>query len=186
MSLPPHKIKGLFYCYLDNGFSHTVDEIAKYMHISRKTFFNRYHDKENSVALAIRYWHLLLQDRFRRKCFQCNHSVEEIMLFISELHWMKENESSYYAYEFQRDGFWSPEAPFLAMLNHIFDNGIRCYHFQASLDRAVYSRFLLYNLTHYFFVQNNRDQVVQYLLKPLLTERGEMLFREINMDILLF
>lgn len=185
MYLKPHKINVLYHYYLKNGFQCTTDEIVAGMHISKKTFFNRYWDKENSIVLAMRYWRQLVRERFRNKCLLCNHSVEELVLFIGELHWLKEQETPYYEYEYSHNGFLSPESPFLGMLDHILDHGIRCYHFQEDIDKDTYSKFLLFNLTNYCFIQNDSELLIHYLLSPLLTERGQTLFEEINLDVLM-
>lgn len=183
-ALSQQKIEAIFQYYLSNGFNHTTDEITLGMGISRKTFFNRYISKAHSNTLAIQHWHSLIQERFREKAVECNHPVEEILLFIWEIHNLKEKEYSFFEYEMQKNLISSNQSPFLSMLGNIIKKGIRRYHFQEDINIELYSQYLMHNLCHYVVHNENKEQLIKYLLYPLLTERGQELLEDV--DVMLF
>ena len=92
------KTEELFQFYLNSGFNHTIDEILTGLSISRKTFFNRYGSKKESVEMCITFWHEKVKERFRSKTLMCNHVVEELVMFGWEMQLLRRNE-----YCFQKD-----------------------------------------------------------------------------------
>ena len=84
ISRKEQKTVDLYLFYKDNGFNHTIDEIASAMKIGRKTFYNRYVNKETSVSTTLQYCHAQFVDYFNEQLLQCNHSVEEVVLLMWE------------------------------------------------------------------------------------------------------
>ena len=76
MPISKKKIEELSKYYLRHGFDHSTDEIVDGMNISRKTFFNRYKSKDNSVQMVLDAWYDNIRDRFQEKAAQCNHAVD--------------------------------------------------------------------------------------------------------------
>ncbi len=182
--LNPQKLEDIFQYYLENGFEHTTDEIVASMGVSRKTFFNRYVSKLQSVEMANAYWFSRVQERFREKILECNHPVEELLMYIWEIHYIRENEQVFFQHGRDMNLFVTEEAPFMSMLASIIQKGIRCYHFQEDINVELYSVYLLQNLSHYTFQNEDRVQIIRYMLLPLLTERGLELLDDV--DVLSF
>lgn len=184
-ALNRQKIDEVYQFYLEYGFDHTTDEIVAEMGISKKTFFNRYISKENSVLLAVQHWQTLMQERFREKAVECNHSVEELLMFVWEMHYLKEHENNFFQYAKEHGVFLSPQSPVLSILDTIIKKGIRHYHFNENINIEHYSKFLMYNLSHYVFDNEDKAQNIHYILSPLLTERGVELLEDVDMMLFL-
>ena len=170
--LNQQKTFDIFHYYLKNGFDHTTDEIVAAMGISRKTFFNRYEGKAQSVEIARQYWHTCIQERFREECLECNHPVEELLLFVWEMRNIRETEGTLFQYELEHNLFTDDDSPFMSILDTVIQKGIRNYHFQENINIPLYSSFFLHNICGYEGWDNNMEQIIRYLLLPLLTERG--------------
>lgn len=180
MALAKSKTNTLFQYYLQNGFDHTVDEIAIALGVTHKTFFNRYGSKANSIQAARKYWHDLISERFRTKMLQCNHSVEELLFFVLEIQLIRKNEMVFFQFENEVRYFITDETPLKDILESILQKGIRHYHFEESIDRDSYIPFLIQNLCDYLPIAENKVQTIKYLLLPLLTERGQELLEELD------
>jgi len=180
MELSKKKIEALFQYYLLNGFNHTIDDILIGLSISRKTFFNRYLSKKQSVELCVTYWHEIVQERFRLKSLQCNHVVEELVVFGWEMQMLVADESCFFKYDVENGFLISDRSPFMSMLGSIISKGIRSYHFQKSINVELYSKYLLNMFAHLEFAEREQPQVIRYLLAPLLTERGVELLDEME------
>lgn len=184
MARDTQKSDDLYNYYLQNGFQHSIDEIADSLHISHKTFFNRYESKQASINATMMRWHQEFQERYRKKCLLCNHTVEELLLFIWEFRNSLIHEAPFCQYDIENKFLYSAQAPFLSILDNIIKKGIRCYHFYENSNIEAYSKFLLFNLSHYPFYNDAKEQNIRYLLSPLLNERGKTLLEE--MDLLFF
>ena len=182
--LNQQKTFDIFHYYLKNGFDHTTDEIVAAMGISRKTFFNRYEGKAQSVEIARQFWHTCIQDRIREKSLECNHPVEELLLFIWEMRNIRKTEGTFFQYALQHKLFTSDDSPFMSILSTLIQKGIRQYHFQEDINIPLYSTFFLHNVCVEEDLGLNQDQVIRYLLLPLLTERGMELLNDVDMAYL--
>lgn len=182
--MSPRKLNILYQYYRDYGFDHTTEEMASKLNIGKKTFFNRYQTKEISIQMAVQYWYRIFQQRLQLKRLDCNHPVEELIIYLDEFRFVYDHEQVYYQFEMHRNRFLAPDAPFKSIFMEIINKGIRCYHFCENIDVAVYSEFLLFNVTSYYLVSSDKDIILKYLFSPLLTERGQTLFDEVNMQLL--
>lgn len=182
MAISKSKIEFLYQYYLQNGIDHTVDEIVVAIGVAPKTFFNRYESKAHSIDLAIKYWHSIISERFRMKMLQCNHAVEELFFFILEMQLMRKNEKVYFQLENEDHKFCTTETPVRNILDSILKKGIRHYQFDESIDRDAYSSFLIQNVCDYLPIAENKEQAIRYMLLPLLTERGQELLEELDIQ----
>ena len=180
MNLTKNKIEQLYQYYAHNGFDHTVDEIASALTISKKTFFNRYNNKNESIVQCVDYWHELISNRFQGKLLQCNHSVEELVLFSWELQTIRKQEHYFFNYEIENETLLTGDAPYMSILQSIIRKGIRCYHFNNDIDILLYSKYLISILAQMSFTESEHPQIMRYLLDCLLTERGKELLEEMN------
>lgn len=174
------KIEELYQFYLQNGFDRTVDEIIARLKISRKSFFNRYENKCASVDLCVQYWHEKVQERHRNKSLMCNHVVEELVLFCWEMQSWRRDESCFFNHDVEKGSILTDQAPFMSMLKTVLRKGKRCYHFQENIDVDLYSKYVINVLAKMELLESEHSQVVQYLLSPLLTERGMELLKEME------
>ncbi len=180
MSKVDKKLEDLFQYYKKNGFNHSTDEIVEGMSISRKTFFNRYKSKENSVLMVIRFWFDNIRDRFHEKTMQCNHAVEELLQFGYEIHYIRSKEKHLYQY-IQRNGILvSSECPLVSILAGIIQKGINHYQFKEDVDSRLYAQYVVNNIANYLFTDEQQEEIVRYLLAPIVTERTKELMRELN------
>lgn len=182
--LNQQKTYDIFHYYLKNGFDHTTDEIVAGMGISRKTFFNRYEGKAQSVEIARQYWHTVIQERFRERSLECNHPVEELLLFVWEMRNIRNTEATFFHYELEHNLFADDDSPFMSILDTLIQKGIRQYHFQEDINIPLYSTFFLHNICVEVNLGLNQEQIIRYLLLPLLTERGMELLNDVDMAYL--
>lgn len=181
MALSKEKKDALFQYYLSKGFDHTVDEMVTELGITHKTFFNRYGSKDESVMVARKYWHSTVSERFMSKVVFCNHSVEELMFFVLEMQYMRQIETVYFEYEYQRHSYITDETPMMDMLRSILQKGVRHYQFDGTLDVEAYAKFFIQSMLDYFPVAENKVLALYYMLSPLLNERGWELLDEMDL-----
>src|SRR5574344_816806 len=79
------KLNQLFFYYVQNGFNHTIEEIAKSLKVSAKTLFNRYKNKNNMEREVILYWQNTIIRRLDKKALYCNNNIEVLLILICEL-----------------------------------------------------------------------------------------------------
>ncbi len=180
MSLSKKKIDDLTRFYLRYGFAHTTEETARHLGISHKTFFNRYTSKEESVRLVLENWYADIRVRFMEKAGQCNHAVEELLHFVYEIRYIRQEEAVFFEYAVAHGLFLSGEAPFRSILSEVIRDGIRHYQFREDLNVDLYGRFLLCNLSHYHYMEEDKEDILRYLVSPLLSQRGWALLEEMD------
>jgi len=181
MSLSKQKIELLSDYYLKNGFDHTTDEIVRDLNISRKTFFNRYKSKETSIDLVIENWFENIKNRFSNKVQHCNHAVEELLQLIYEIHYIDINENVFFKFLLSHNLLVSEEAPFWKIVQKTLQKGISHYQFREDFNVDLYVFFLLNNLTHYVYKHEYKDEIVNFLLAPILSDRGKTLLEEMDL-----
>ena len=111
ISRKEQKTVDLYLFYKDNGFNHTIDEIASAMKIGRKTFYNRYVNKETSVSTTLQYCHAQFVDYFNEQLLQCNHSVEEVVLLMWEFRQFAQENRVFFQYDWDNGLFFTDETP---------------------------------------------------------------------------
>lgn len=182
ISRKEEKVEDLYTCYLRNGFNHTIEEISDLMGIGRKTFYNRYISKENSIQQALQICHRTFMNRFSEQCLQCNHSVEELVLFVWEFMRFAQQEKVYFQYDMENNLFCSSETPFKSIFEGVVRKGLRCYHIQEDVDIETYSHYFFVTLSQYAINGKMSSLVLRYILCPLLNERGLELLDELNIE----
>lgn len=180
MPITKKKIEDLSQYYLRNGFDHSTDEIVEWMNISRKTFFNRYKSKENSVQMVLEAWYDNIRERFQEKAAQCNHAVEELVQFGYEMHYIRHTEHIFYQHVKAHYLLLREDLPFVQILAGILRNGINHYQFKEELNEVVYAKYVMNNISNYNYTEAEREEVIHYLLAPILTERTTMLLKELD------
>ena len=180
MTTSAKKTEALFNYYLHHGFDCTTHEIVAGLDISRKTFFNRYKNKEHSIQMVINYWFENIRERFREKTTQCNHAVEELLQFGYEIHYIRSKETHLYHYVQQNELLASSECPLVSILAGIIQKGINHYQFKEDVNSNLYALFVVNNIVHYPFSNEEQEEIVRFLLAPIVTERTKELMKELN------
>lgn len=180
MSTVNQRIEELFQYYKKHGFDHSTGDIVEGMSISRKTFFNRYISKENSVSMVINYWFDRIRERFQEKTMQCNHAVEELLQFGYEIHYIRSKETHLYQYVQQKDLLLSSKCPLTYILAGIIQKGINHYQFKEDVNSNLYAQYVINNIAHYPFSNEEQEDIVRFLLAPIMTERTKELMKELN------
>lgn len=180
MTLAPKKVEALFQYYKTHGFNHSTEEIVESMSISRKTFFNRYKSKDLSIQMVINYWFDSIRERFREKTMQCNHAVEELLQFGYEIHYIRNKEKYLYQYVQQNGMLMSSECPLVSILAGIIQKGINHYQFKEDVNSNLYAQYVMNNIAHYSFSNEEQEEIVRFLLAPIVTERTKELMKELN------
>lgn len=185
VSLKELKIKELYDFYLQNGFDHTVEEIAKRLKIERKTFYNRYQSREESIEMVLNYEHRRLNDNFKERFIHCNHPVEELIILIWCLQEYYRERRIFFMYDVERGRFSSEYAPFRDVFKSIVEKGKQCYHVQENVDLSLYIDFFFSNIQRYITSEPKQTGLVRYTLLPLLNERGLELLDELDLELFL-
>lgn len=166
------KIEEIYQYYMSYGFGHSVEEIAAQMGITKKTFFNRYHSKENSAKLSFDLWMRKLAGRVRERQLACNNVVEALVVFIVEMQAIAVEETSYYTFAAEHNLMMDVKAPFAKIVMEALQAGKQHYQILESLNIPTYTTFFLFNVFHYVMDKKLDGDLVRYLLTPAMNERG--------------
>ena len=174
------KIEELYQYCAEHGFDHTTDEIVEGLGISHKTFFNRYKNKDNAIRLVMNEWYKIVHTRLEEKIRQSNHAVEALLQFGYEMYNIKTRERFFYDYMKAHKLFISEEAPFVSILSAIIRDGISHYQFNEDVEVELYARFFMTNYTHHNYAEEDRVEVMQFVLAPIMTERSYKLLEDVG------
>lgn len=182
-SIKQQKLDVLFRFCNQYGFEQTVDEITAGIGISKKTFFNRYQNREEMTKMVQQYWRELFKSRFEEKKILCNNSVEIILLFIYELQVSNKTESVYIKQEITSGTYLEhlKENHFIPMIRKVIIDGIDNECFDADIDIDLFCHYFIYNIFHLYLNQLNIE-LINYFLQPLLTELGKTLLEDIDLE----
>lgn len=177
------KIVDICHYYLQNGFAHTIDDISEALGVGRKTFYNRYTTRENSILLALQCSHKNFVERFAEQCQYCNHSVEEMVMLIWEFQKYAQTDAVFFQYDIDNKLFASDETPFKSILESIVQKGLRTYHINEDIDMSSFVDYFFATLSYYVLDGKLNSTVMRYVLYPLLNERGLELLDELDLEI---
>ncbi len=183
LSRREEKIFDLYQFYLRYGFDHTIDQISNLMGIGRKTFYNRYKNRENSIRMALRFAHQQFVQQYEEKEVYCNHSVEELVLFVYEFQRFAKSNNYYFLYDREHGLFTTDAAPFKSLLESIIEKGRRFYHINESVDLETFFLFFFFSLSNYVIYAQKQAVLLRYILAPLLNERGLELLDELDLEV---
>ncbi|MBO7491292.1 MAG: hypothetical protein J6T59_02510 [Bacteroidales bacterium] len=169
------KIEEIYQYYMSNGFDHSVEEIAARMGIAKKTFFNRYHSKENSAKLSFDLWMRNLAGRIRERQAACNNVVEALVVFVVEMQAVAVEEASYYTFAAKHNIMMDVKTPFAKIVMEVLQTGKQHYQILETLNIATYTTFFLFNVFHYVIDKKLDGDLIRYLLTPAMNERGKEL-----------
>lgn len=182
-SIKQQKLDVLFRFCNQYGFEQTVDEITIGIGISKKTFFNRYQNREEMTKMIQQYWRELFKSRFKAKEILCNNNVEIILLFIYELQVSNRVEPFFIKQEILSEAYLEhlKENHFIPMIRKVVIDGINNECFDANIDIDLFCHYFIYNIFKLYLIQMNTD-LISYLLQPLLTEFGKELIEDIDLE----
>jgi AcrR family transcriptional regulator len=179
------KIEPIFKYYLNTGFAHSMQEIADTVHITKKTLFNRYLSKENLEHCLIDYWQVKSCERIAQRIEFANNAVEKLMMFLFELQYCRNNESHFFQKikEIFLENTEQKSPLFIAQLETIFNMGVEENLFQFDADPKVFAYFFQFNALFILLKDSliNTDYI-SFLLAPILTESGEAVFKDIDIE----
>jgi hypothetical protein len=178
------KLETLYQYFEKNGFDKTIDEISKGINVTKKTIFNRYENRENMESILQSYWRQRFRKNFLEKCQYCNNMVEVLIFMIYELKRSFEVEKYFFEREMDLDGFFlsDDENSIVSVTKRIINKGIELALFTPDIDIYQYSRFFIHNIVYFFIKDQCREDIVQYVLPPLLTESGLIIMQDINLS----
>ncbi|MBR4135869.1 MAG: hypothetical protein IKU03_05625 [Bacteroidales bacterium] len=171
-TLYQRKIEDVYRFYMAYGFDHSTEFIAARMGISKKTFFNRYLSKENSIKLSFDLWMRNLAEQIRGRQTDCNNVVEALVVFISEIQQIAGEDTPFYAFAAERDLMMDVKAPFAKIIMDVLQEGKQHYQIRETLNGTTYASFFLFNVFHYVLRRDLDGDMIRYLLTPALNERG--------------
>lgn len=166
------KIEEIYQYYMSYGFDHPVEEIAARMGIAKKTFFNRYHSKENSAKLSFDLWMRNLALRVRERQSACNNVVEALVVFVMEMQTIAVEEASFYVFAAEHNIMMDVKTPFAKIVMEALQTGKQHYQILETLNITTYTTFFLFNVFHYVIDKKLDGDLIRYLLTPAMNERG--------------
>ncbi len=182
------KLQLLLKHYAENGFDHTVEETAQILHVTKKTLFNRYQTKESMETAAMRYWQKYTRDRVEEKCAHANNSAESLLFVICEIMYTKKVTEPLFKRKIHdligENQYGNDEIKNLIF--NILDIGCKEGTIIEGLNFNAYVPFFLMNVFIYTSQQKMAADVVEFLLSPILTEKGRDMLDEIDIESLLF
>ena len=178
------KLETLYQYFEKNGFDKTIDEISKGINVTKKTIFNRYENRENMENMLQSYWRQRFRKNFLEKCQYCNNIVEVLIFMIYELKRSFEVERYFFEREMVLEGFFlsDDENSIFSVTKRIINKGIELEFFRSEIDVFQYSRFFIHSIVYLFIKKQSNEDVVHYVLSPLLTESGLIIMKEINLS----
>lgn len=177
------KIETLYQYFEKNGFEKTIDEISKGINVSKKTIFNRYKNRENMENVLQTYWRQRFKKNFLEKCPNCNNMVEVLIFFIYELKKSYEVEKYFFEREMDIGGFFLPddESSTFSITKRIINKGIELEFFSLEIDVNQYTQYFIHNTVYLFIKKHCNEDIVRYILPPLLTEIGMNIMKDMNL-----
>ncbi len=177
------KTETLYQYFEKNGFDKTIDEISKGINVTKKTIFNRYQNRENMERMLQLYWRQRFRKNFLEKCQNCNNMVEVLLFVIYELKKSFEVEKHFFEREMNIDGFFlqEDENSVISITKRIIKKGIALDYFNSEIDINQYATFLIHNIIHLFVKKRGSEDIVSYILQPLLIESGKRILNEMNL-----
>jgi len=177
------KTETLYQYFEKNGFDKTIDEISKGINVTKKTIFNRYQNRENMERVLQVYWRQRFRKNFLEKCQNCNNMVEVLLFIIYELKKSYEVEKYFFDREMNIDGFFlqEDENSVISITKRIVKKGIALDYFNSEIDYTQYSNFFIHNIIHLFVKKGGREDIVYYILQPLLIESGMKILNDMNL-----
>lgn len=174
------KTHALYSFFLKEGFNHTVEEIAKALHVTPKTLFNRYQTKGNMELSARRYWHQQIQQRLMAKAAYCNNAVEKLVLLLCECEACIRLETSYFQKE-AAQFFSMEENAFNLCLHQFIEEGQREQLLNPAVNQEEYAVFFLHNL-FFFFPQHLQAESFYHILSPLFLPESHHIYNQIDIN----
>jgi len=179
------KIEPVYRFYLNNGFSHSIQEVANNVCTTKKTLFNRYLSKENLENCLIDYWQLQSCERIAQRMEYANNAVERLMMFLFELQYCRNKELHFFQKmkTFFLRNFKQTNPHFIAQLETLFEMGIEEKLFRFESEQKVYAYFFLFNAM--FILLNDsiiNTDYLPFLFQPILTESGKLVFQDIDIE----
>ena len=179
-----HKLEPILRYYLSEGFSHSMQEVADAVKITKKTLFNRYISKENMELCLIEYWQIQSCERMAQRIEYANNAVEELIMFLFELQYCRNTEVLF----FQKTkeiflGNYEQNNPYIAQLEDIFKTGIEEGLFRFDGDPKVFAYFFQFN-TLFILLKDHivNTDYISFLFKPILTDFGNTVFKDIDIE----
>ena len=162
-----------------------MQEVADTVQITKKTLFNRYVSKENLERCLIDYWQIKSCERMERRMEFANNAVEKLMMFLFDLQYCRNNEFHFFQKAKKRffENSEQKSSLFITQLGSIFNMGGKEELFQFESEPKVFAYFFLFNVLFILLKDTliNTDYI-PFLLSPILTESGKMVFKEINIE----
>jgi len=182
ISKKTQKVVDLYLLYKEHGFNLTIDEIAGLLKIGRKTFYNRYVNKETSILTTLQYCHSQFVEYFNQQLLQCNHSVEELVLLMWEFREFAKENRPFFQYDWEKSLFFTDKTPFRSILESIIRRGLRTYQVREDINSIAYCNFFYANLSLYVIYGRSQPAILRYVLLPVLNERGLELLDELDLN----
>jgi len=184
MEYNPDKIDPVYRYYLRNGFNVSFQKVADAVHLTKKTLFNRYVSKENLERCLLDYWQIKSNERSAERMEYANHAVEQLLMFLFELQYCKNNEPCFF--QKRKELFFDKSkesGPHIKQLEKIFAMGVKEELFHFDSDCRVYSFYFLFNVLFLLLNENLiYTDYLSFLLDPILTETGKAVFKEIDIE----
>lgn len=184
MDKSEHDIEILYRLFLVRGFKPTTQEMARTIGITKKTFFNRFRNRENVETRIQDYWRKQFKERFDIKSLECNNSIERFLLFVYELKSSAYEEMYFFKREQQNQFFFSCSNSngFIEILQGIIREGEKDGYLLLQDDIRVYAAYFFYNIADLYLRKTAKTQIIYYTLLPLLTEEGMHILKHINVN----
>lgn len=179
------KLEKLFTFINQHGFDLSVDNISEGIGISKKTFFNRYHHREEMERIIQNYWRDKFKQRFEEKSLLCNNGVEIILLFIFEILASNKKEYPFIQQELKTNTFLSSNQSnnFIFLIKNSIENYNASLCFKTDINIDLYAYFLVYNIFQLLLIHKQVD-IVEFILLPLLTEEGKIMLADVNLEMM--
>lgn len=174
------KTHDLYSFFLKEGFNHTVEEIAKALHVTPKTLFNRYQTKGNMELSARRYWHQQIRQRLMMKTLYCNNAVEKLVLLLCEVEACIRLETNYFQKEVEKV-FALEENAFNLCLHQFIEEGLHEQLLNPAVNQEEYAVFFLHNLCS-FFPQHIQSESFYHILSPLFLSEAHHIYNQIDIN----
>lgn len=186
LNLKERKLDTLYRFYIENGDNITIEEIAEGIGVTPKTIFNRYHSREEMENELQIYWRQQILKDVNRKMEFCNNQVEKLLFLINEILTAQKSSAFFFKRELEMRRIFGnePDNCFAYFAQKILDEDTRYDFFSDTFNADVYSKYFIYVIFNVLSV-NKEPQLIDYLLKTILTEEGLNVLSDIDIERLL-
>lgn len=103
---------------------------------------------------------------------------------IYELKKTAKEEACFFEREVKSNSFFNEDDTnsLISIIKKIINKGVELEFFSPYINVSQYSHFFIYNIVYLYILKNMKDDMVQFVLLPLITPKSMDILKELNLN----